>query len=505
LARRIFNNLFFNFAAQDQLDAMIKDDPERAKALRKAFMDGRQWKNSVQVLRTYSSSVMRDSSVKFKKKNKLSFFRHFLTAGFEKDEVSSFWKGGKDEKGRKLKKCRNKRGEKCYKIRCDDEDVVTHRKSDGISGVVVDKRLHANEAKLVFAHDARPGDDTSAEEDVASEETAADDDAEDGNDSDGEASESEEGAGASSDGDAEDDNDEERGGASSDGDAEDDSDEEPGGSAEDESEEPAASSKKRKHLATPSPRKKKGVTGSSGKKSKQRDRRHHRESKAFEAGTSAKQMKREIDQCASNFKKSAHGFAAAKKVKAYVNYVISKQVCNGKPIDVFVKDCATRFGNRDQVKALDLGEVTNAMDNAKSQLNEYRDGIDKWPYPCNFAERRDTLHARVASWKDACAEARLHTDALCDMVADAKAADSSLADKWRKCRNKIRQWYVELKVAACVSKVAADLIQAAQATPASCKMSLEYPGEVFKRTTFACRISHSRSSLGSRWDRHLQL
>ena len=127
-----------------------------------------------------------------------------------------------------------------------------------------------------------------------------------------------------------------------------------------------------------------------------------------------------------------------------------------------------------------------------------------WLFPCAFDAKRDVLSSRVKAWKDACSEAKRHTDALNGFVTDDKAALTAAQDRWRKPRAKIHSFYEERGVPSSVAKPTADTLQTSFKDPAECQINLKYaapdcPSDITRETFASPFLIPGGARSGTSW------
>ena len=131
-------------------DAMLSRDPDRAKALKQQFLLSGSWPALLKAIRTYQKVFERAFKVRYAKKTKLSFIKHFTSPGDDPSVAEGMWKRCVDEYGKPLQKCKNHRGAKCLRVPLDDQEEVNERFQDLVTGKVGEKHLRRNEAKALL-------------------------------------------------------------------------------------------------------------------------------------------------------------------------------------------------------------------------------------------------------------------------------------------------------------------------------------------------------------------
>ena len=196
-------------------------DPDRAQELKHKFVMGTPFPALLKLIRKVWHGRETGSSTKLVKKNKVSFFNYFGGAGYSVERREKMWTDGVDQDGKKLTRCKNKRGEECLKMWADDEEIDNVVTRVGTSGVLAQKQVRGEEAAAVLSklpgkikdappesedgqndgssdaegsEEEDPEDEEEEEEESAQEEEAAHEEEEDEEEeSDGEQEESEEG------------------------------------------------------------------------------------------------------------------------------------------------------------------------------------------------------------------------------------------------------------------------------------------------------------------------
>ena len=149
------------------------------------------------------------------------------------------------------------------------------------------------------------------------------------------------------------------------------------------------------------------------------------------------QLRDEIAGAPDTFARSAHLWQMQRVLDVYVPKVVVSTNVNDVDLQAFLELQLNKFGDKQKAHSLNLQPVIANLAVTKAELNKWRDGVEKWTFPCDFDAERKELFMLCAKYENAPDEAQRHTDALEGLVEEDKARKVQGADRWRKGREKI--------------------------------------------------------------------
>jgi len=414
-------------------------DPQRAKTLRNEYYKSGSFGGMLDALKEYVKSSSLGTRIRTAKLAKLGFYRHYVGGGIAPKKVISMWARGVDEKGKRLRKCRDARGRFCYRVPEDDCVDRTHSKTYNVKASWGKKALRGDEGAAVLCssetgkHDfATDSEDTDAEpsdleppassameqldgegtkdgEEQAEEEiqTQPDVEAEDSDDDNDDVDDDDEGSEEEDD----DDDDDGAGSKACDGRSK----------ASKHSATPCSKASRKSKAFHPTPAKKKKlrvVNEEDSTKKKGRAAKVEKQAKVLK--DECKELRAQINKGKDKYTKSAHLWPLQRAILNFNDKRLRCEVQDGKPLLEFLQIMLKNHGSDEQVAALDLQPTIELISNSTDALTQWNGKVKSWKFPVDFSKKRVELWDLVKSYKDACDEGRVHTEALSGLFADQK-------------------------------------------------------------------------------------
>ena len=489
------------FEANELYEKLQASDPGRAEVLKLQFVQTRDFPQLVQCVKTYVRLHEKANTEVRCKKNYVSFKRYYIGAGYAPDTVDEMWATGRDENGQRLKRTRNKKGEKCFVIEGDELETDKVGTRLEIAGVIGKAKLGAKDAATVlgskraleFADDPVGGHVPAPKAEPKKARVDDDEGEDDGSERQDDASEDGESENAGPEG----------GGSDSENSPDEDTPLKDAGSKSiKESPVPkqngpnnsddGSSSESESDSACITPvkvgRSPQSVGGGSGRSSSSKKlsarqakasaKAERKKKKEAEARQLRKQelktLKGNISAAKDLYKKAAHVWALRRTIRSYVELLVKGELVRGKWLPTFLLDCSKEFGHMQKVSALKLADVAKELQQSADVIDTWISSIDSWDFPCKFNVIRDDLFEKCDRWAAAVSEGRQHITALLGEIADTKHQSTSLNERWRKGRDRYRNWLDEWSLPPAVKKAYGDFCHAQTMDPDESKPHMKY-------------------------------
>ena len=323
-------------------------DPQRAKTLRNEYYKSGSFGGMLDALKEYVKSSSLGTRIRTAKLAKLGFYRHYVGGGIAPKKVISMWARGVDEKGKRLRKCRDARGRFCYRVPEDDCVDRTHSKTEtgkhdfATDSEDTDAEPSDLEPPASSAMEQLDGEGTKDGEEQAEEEiqTQPDVEAEDSDDDNDDVDDDDEGS------EEEDDDDDDGAGSKAwDGRSK----------ASKHSATPCSKASRKSKAFHPTPAKKKKlrvVNEEDSTKKKGRAAKVEKQAKVLK--DECKELRAQINKGKDKYTKSAHLWPLQRAILNFNDKRLRCEVQDGKPLLEFLQIMLKNHGSDEQVAALDL-------------------------------------------------------------------------------------------------------------------------------------------------------